>query len=58
LNKYSKNSLTTLPMGGGKGGSDFDPQGKSDAEVMRFASHSWQNCRHMAQLDVPAGDIE
>jgi glutamate dehydrogenase/leucine dehydrogenase len=39
LNKYSKNSLTTLPMGGGKGGSD-DPQGKSDAEVMRFASHS------------------
>jgi glutamate dehydrogenase (NADP+) len=40
LNKYSKNSLTTLPMGGGKGGSDFDPQGKSDAEVMRFASHS------------------
>jgi len=54
-----KNSLTTLPMGGGKGGSDFDPQGKSDAEVMRFCqSFMTELCRHIGpQLDVPAGDI-
>jgi len=54
-----KNSLTTLPMGGGKGGSDFDPRGKSDNEVMRFCqsfmSELW---RHVGQnTDVPAGDI-
>ena len=54
-----KNSLTGLPMGGGKGGSDFDPKGKSDSEVMRFCqsfmSELW---RHIgANLDVPAGDI-
>ena len=54
-----KNSLTTLPMGGGKGGSNFDPKGKSDSEVMRF----WQSfmtelCKHIGQnTDVPAGDI-
>ncbi len=54
-----KNSLTTLPMGGGKGGSDFDPQGKSDAEVMRFCqSFMTELYRHIgADLDVPAGDI-
>ena len=54
-----KNSLTTLPMGGGKGGSDFDPQGKSDGEVMRFCqSYMTELCRHIGpQLDVPAGDI-
>ena len=54
-----KNSLTTLPMGGGKGGSDFDPQGKSDGEVMRFCqSFMTELCRHIGpQLDVPAGDI-
>ena len=54
-----KNSLTTLPMGGGKGGSDFDPQGKSDAEVMRFCqSFMTELCRHIGpDLDVPAGDI-
>ena len=54
-----KNSLTTLPMGGGKGGSDFDPKGKSDAEVMRFCQ-SFMNelFRHIgADTDVPAGDI-
>ena len=53
-----KNSLTTLPMGGGKGGSDFDPKGKSDAEVMRFCQ-SFMNelYRHIgADTDVPAGD--
>src|SRR5438094_5772271 len=54
-----KNSLTTLPMGGGKGGSDFDPKGKSDTEVMRFCqsfmSELW---RHIGPgTDVPAGDI-
>jgi glutamate dehydrogenase (NADP+) len=54
-----KNALTTLPMGGGKGGSDFDPKGKSDEEVMRFCqafmSELW---RHVgADTDVPAGDI-
>lgn len=54
-----KNSLTTLPMGGGKGGSDFDPKGKSNAEVMRFCqSFMTELCRHIgAQTDVPAGDI-
>lgn len=54
-----KNSLTTLPMGGGKGGSDFDPKGKSDNEVMRFCqSFMTELCRHIGQdTDVPAGDI-
>jgi glutamate dehydrogenase (NADP+) len=54
-----KNSLTTLPMGGGKGGSDFDPKGKSDAEVMRFCqSFMTELSRHIgADTDVPAGDI-
>ena len=54
-----KNSLTTLPMGGGKGGSDFDPKGKSDAEVMRFCqSFMTELCKHIgADCDVPAGDI-
>src|SRR5258706_816907 len=54
-----KNSLTTLPMGGGKGGSDFDPKGKSDMEVMRFCqSFMTELCRHIdANTDVPAGDI-
>jgi len=54
-----KNSLTTLPMGGGKGGSDFDPKGKSDNEVMRFCqSLMTELCRHIGQFtDVPAGDI-
>ena len=54
-----KNSLTTLPMGGGKGGSDFDPKGKSDDEVMRFC-HAFmlELCRHIGpNTDVPAGDI-
>jgi glutamate dehydrogenase/leucine dehydrogenase len=54
-----KNSLTTIPMGGGKGGSDFDPKGKSDSEVMRFCQ-SFMNelYRHIgANIDVPAGDI-
>ena len=53
------NSLTTLPMGGGKGGSDFDPKGKSDAEVMRFCqSFMTELCKHVgADTDVPAGDI-
>ena len=54
-----KNSLTTLPMGGGKGGSDFDPKGKSDNEVMRFC-HAFMSelFRHIgANTDVPAGDI-
>ena len=54
-----KNSLTTLPMGGGKGGSDFDPKGKSDDEVMRFC-HAFMTelCRHIGpNTDVPAGDI-
>jgi len=54
-----KNSLTTLPMGGGKGGSDFDPKGKSDAEVMRFCQafmlELWQYIG--PETDVPAGDI-
>ncbi|KXU37736.1 glutamate dehydrogenase [Cephaloticoccus primus] len=54
-----KNSLTTLPMGGGKGGSDFDPHGRSDGEVMRFCqSFMTELHRHIgASLDVPAGDI-
>jgi len=54
-----KNSLTTLPMGGGKGGSDFDPKGKSDIEVMRFTqSFMSELFRHIgANTDVPAGDI-
>ncbi|MDX1721748.1 MAG: NADP-specific glutamate dehydrogenase [Pseudomonas sp.] len=54
-----KNSLTSLPMGGGKGGSDFDPKGKSDHEVMRFCqSFMSELYRHIgADLDVPAGDI-
>lgn len=54
-----KNALTTLPMGGGKGGSDFDPKGKSDNEIMRFCQ-SFMNelYRHIGQFtDVPAGDI-
>lgn len=54
-----KNSLTGLPMGGGKGGSDFDPKGKSDGEIMRFCqSFMTELCRHIgADTDVPAGDI-
>ena len=54
-----KNSLTTLPMGGGKGGCDFDPKGKSDMEVMRFCqSFMTELARHIgADTDVPAGDI-
>jgi glutamate dehydrogenase (NADP+) len=54
-----KNSLTTLPMGGGKGGSDFDPKGKSDGEVMRFCQAFMRELfRHIGQFkDVPAGDI-
>ncbi len=54
-----KNSLTTLPMGGGKGGSDFDPKGKSDGEVMRFCQAFMRELfRHIgAECDVPAGDI-
>jgi glutamate dehydrogenase (NADP+) len=54
-----KNALTSLPIGGGKGGSDFDPKGKSDAEIMRFCQ-SFMNelYRHIGQdIDVPAGDI-
>ena len=54
-----KNSLTTLPMGGGKGGSDFDPKGKSDMEIMRFCqSFMTELCKHIGpDTDVPAGDI-
>src|SRR5712691_7909328 len=54
-----KNALTTLPMGGGKGGSDFDPKGRSDSEVMRFCqSFMTELQRHIGQhTDVPAGDI-
>ena len=54
-----KNSLTTLPIGGGKGGSDFDPKGKSDREVMAFCqSFMTELCKHIgADTDVPAGDI-
>ena len=54
-----KNSLTGLPMGGGKGGSDFDPKGKSDNEIMRFCqSYMTELYRHIGpDTDVPAGDI-
>lgn len=54
-----KNSLTTLPMGGGKGGSDFDPKGKSDAEIMRFCHNFMAELsRHIGpNTDIPAGDI-
>ena len=54
-----KNALTTLPMGGGKGGSDFDPKGKSDGEVMRFCqSFMTEPARHIGpNTDIPAGDI-
>ena len=54
-----KNSLTTLPMGGGKGGSDFDPTGKSNNEIMRFCqSFMTEMCKHIGpETDVPAGDI-
>ena len=54
-----KNALTGLPMGGGKGGSDFDPKGKSDGEIMRFCqSFMTELCRHIGpDTDVPAGDI-
>ena len=54
-----KNSLTGLPIGGGKGGSDFDPKGKSDREVMAFCqSFMTELCKHIgADTDVPAGDI-
>ena len=54
-----KNSLTTLPMGGGKGGSDFDPKGKTDNEVMKFCqSFMTELCRHIGpETDIPAGDI-
>ena len=54
-----KNSLTGLPMGGGKGGSDFDPKGKSDAEVMRFCQSFMTELQRYigADCDVPAGDI-
>ena len=54
-----KNSLTTLPMGGGKGGSDFDPQGKSDNEIMRFCqAFMTELCKYIgADTDIPAGDI-
>ena len=54
-----KNSLTTLPMGGGKGGSDFDPKGKSDNEIMKFCqSFMTELSRHIGDnTDVPAGDI-
>ncbi|HMK15859.1 MAG TPA: Glu/Leu/Phe/Val dehydrogenase dimerization domain-containing protein, partial [Methanomicrobiales archaeon] len=54
-----KNSLTTLPLGGGKGGADFDPKGKSDGEVMRFCqSFMSELYRHIGpHVDVPAGDI-
>ncbi|MBO6102840.1 MAG: NADP-specific glutamate dehydrogenase [Opitutales bacterium] len=57
--KVFKNSLTTLPMGGGKGGSNFDPKGKSDNEVRSFCrSFMTELCRHIGEnVDVPAGDI-
>lgn len=59
LEQILKNSLTTLPMGGGKGGSDFDPKGKSDGEVMRFCQAFMNELyRHIGEnTDVPAGDI-
>ncbi|WP_020579089.1 NADP-specific glutamate dehydrogenase [Actinopolymorpha alba] len=54
-----KNALTGMPIGGGKGGSDFDPKGRSDAEIMRFCqSFMTELCRHIGEyVDVPAGDI-
>merc|ERR1712241_229216 len=59
LEQILKNALTTLPMGGGKGGSDFDPKGKSDAEVLRFCqSLMTELSRYIGpDVDVPAGDI-
>ena len=59
LEQILKNSLTTLPMGGGKGGSDFDPKGKSELEIMRFCqSFMTELNRHIGEYtDVPAGDI-
>ena len=59
LEQTLKNSLTSLPMGGGKGGSDFDPKGKSDTEIMRFCqSFMTELYRHIGpDTDVPAGDI-
>ena len=59
LEQILKNSLTTLPMGGGKGGSDFDPKGKSNNEIMRFCqSFMTELCRHIGpNTDVPAGDL-
>lgn len=59
LEQILKNSLTGLPIGGGKGGSDFDPKGKSDREIMAFCqSFMTELCRHIgADTDVPAGDI-
>ena len=59
MEQIFKNSLTGLPIGGGKGGSDFDPKGKSDAEVMRFCqSFMTELSKHIgADTDVPAGDI-
>ncbi|MBQ2714822.1 MAG: NADP-specific glutamate dehydrogenase, partial [Clostridia bacterium] len=59
LEQTLKNSLTSLPMGGGKGGSNFDPKGKSDGEIMRFCqSFMTELQRHIgADTDVPAGDI-
>ncbi len=54
-----KNSLTTLPMGGGKGGSDFDPKGKSHNEIMRFCQSFMMELQKIIgpEMDVPAGDI-
>ena len=59
LEQILKNSLTTLPMGGGKGGCDFDPKGRSDMEIMRFCqAFMTELCKHIGQFtDVPAGDI-
>ena len=59
LEQILKNSLTTLPMGGGKGGSDFDPKGKSNNEIMHFCqSFMTELCRHIGpNTDVPAGDV-
>src|SRR5690606_16320561 len=59
LEQTFRNALTTLPMGGGKGGCDFDPKGKSDAEVMRFCQAlMFELYRHLGpDTDVPAGDI-
>ena len=59
LEQILKNSLTGLPIGGGKGGSDFDPKGKSDREIMAFCqSFMTELCRHIGpDTDVPAGDI-